>query len=86
MEALDRHGLMPRLTQMPTVLVPLSSDGISESIVLRPVTTEDFMTARFGRLPADFLREVTARLLELQGVEAVYYDVTHKPPGTVEWE
>ncbi|MCY3738308.1 MAG: glutamine-hydrolyzing GMP synthase [Gemmatimonadaceae bacterium] len=86
MEALDRHGLMPRLTQMPTVLVPLSSDGTSESIVLRPVTTEDFMTARFGRLPADFLREVTARLLELQGVEAVYYDVTHKPPGTVEWE
>ncbi len=86
MEALDRHGLMPRLTQMPTVLVPLSSDGVSESIVLRPVTTEDFMTARFGRLPADFLREVTARLLELEGVEAVYYDVTHKPPGTVEWE
>ena len=86
MEALDRHGLMPRLTQMPTVLVPLSSDGTSESIVLRPVTTEDFMTARFGRLPADFLREVTARLLALEGVEAVYYDVTHKPPGTVEWE
>ena len=86
MEALDRHGLMPRLTQMPTVLVPLSSDGTSESIVLRPVTTEDFMTARFGRLPADFLREVTGKLLELEGVEAVYYDVTHKPPGTVEWE
>ena len=86
MEALDRHGLMPRLTQMPTVLVPLSSDGTGESIVLRPVTTEDFMTARFGRLPADFLREVTTRLLELEGVEAVYYDVTHKPPGTVEWE
>ena len=86
MEALDRHGLMPRLTQMPTVLVPLSSDGTSESIVLRPVTTEDFMTARFGRLPAEFLREVTGRLLALEGVEAVYYDVTHKPPGTVEWE
>ena len=86
MEALDRRGLMPRLTQMPTVLVPLSSDGVSESIVLRPVTTEDFMTARFGRLPADFLREVTGRLLALEGVEAVYYDVTHKPPGTVEWE
>ncbi len=86
MEALDRRNLMPRLTQMPTVLVPLSSDGVSESIVLRPVTTEDFMTARFGRLPADFLREVTGRLLALEGVEAVYYDVTHKPPGTVEWE
>ena len=44
------------------------------------------MTTRFGRLPADFLRGVTGRLLALEGVEAVYYDVTHKPPGTMEWE
>ncbi|MFH1567855.1 MAG: glutamine-hydrolyzing GMP synthase [Gemmatimonadota bacterium] len=86
MEGLERHGLMEQVTQMPTVLVPLSSDGAAESLVLRPITTSDFMTARFDRLPAAFLRDVTARLLALAGIEAVYYDVTHKPPGTVEWE
>ena len=86
MEGLERHGLMEQVTQMPTVLVPLSSDGTSESIVLRPITTSDFMTARFDQLPARFLRDVTGRLLALEGIEAVYYDITHKPPGTVEWE
>jgi GMP synthase (glutamine-hydrolysing) len=86
MEALDRHRLMDQVTQMPTVLLPLSSDGAQESIVLRPITTDDFMTARFGRLPVNFLEDVTMRLLALEGVEAVYYDITHKPPGTVEWE
>lgn len=86
MDALERHDLMAQVTQMPTVLVPLSCDGKAESIVLRPITTDDFMTARFHRLPTVFLREVTEEILGLEGVEAVYYDVTHKPPGTVEWE
>ena len=86
MEALERHGLMAAVTQMPAVLVPLSSDGRGESIVLRPVTTDDFMTARFDRLPEAFLAEVTGKLLDLDGIEAVYYDITHKPPATVEWE
>ncbi|HJP32540.1 MAG TPA: glutamine-hydrolyzing GMP synthase [Candidatus Latescibacteria bacterium] len=86
MDALDGHALMAQVTQMPTVLVPLSSDGQAESIVLRPITTDDFMTARFDRLPTAFLKEVTEAILGLEGVEAVYYDVTHKPPGTVEWE
>ena len=86
MEALERHGLMERVTQMPTVLVPLSSDGIQESVVLRPISTDDFMTARFDQLPARFLEDVTMRLLAVPGIEAVYYDITHKPPGTVEWE
>ena len=86
MDALDGHDLMAQVTQMPTVLVPLSSDGNAESIVLRPITTDDFMTARFDQLPTSFLQEVTEAILGLEGVEAVYYDVTHKPPGTVEWE
>lgn len=86
MDALLQHDLMAQVTQMPTVLLPLSSDGSAESIVLRPITTDDFMTARFDRLPTAFLREVTGAILALDGIEAVYYDVTHKPPGTVEWE
>ena len=86
MEALERHDLMREVTQMPTVLVPLSSDGRQESIVLRPITTDDFMTARFSTLPAAFIDEVGAGLMAIDGIEAVFYDVTHKPPGTVEWE
>ena len=86
MEALERHGLMEKVAQMPTVLAPLSPDGAGESVVLRPISTEDFMTARFSRLPRAFLEDVAARLLELDGVEAVFYDITHKPPATVEWE
>ena len=86
METLERHGLMSEVTQMPTVLLPLSSNGADESVVLRPISTDDFMTARFSHLPRDFVDDVTARLLALEGIEAVFYDVTHKPPGTVEWE
>jgi GMP synthase (glutamine-hydrolysing) len=86
MEALERHDLMQEVTQMPTVLVPLSSDGLQESIVLRPISTDDFMTARFSLLPRGFVDEVAAGLLALEGIEAVFYDITHKPPGTVEWE
>lgn len=86
MEELEHHGLMREVTQMPTVLLPLSSDGDQESVVLRPIATSDFMTARFCRLPLAFLDDVCERLLSLEGIEAVFYDITHKPPGTVEWE
>jgi GMP synthase (glutamine-hydrolysing) len=86
MDALASHELMAQVTQMPTVLVPMSSDGTAESVVLRPITTDDFMTARFDRLPTRFLTQVTDAILQIEGIEAVYYDVTHKPPGTVEWE
>jgi len=86
MAALERHGLMEEVTQMPTVLLPLSSNGVQESVVLRPIATSDFMTARFCPLPQAFLDDVCERLLALAGIEAVFYDITHKPPGTVEWE
>ena len=86
MEGLERHGLMREMMQMPTVLVPLSSDGVQESVVLRPISSDDLMTARFSQLPWGFLDDVCDRLLGLEGIEAVFYDITHKPPGTVEWE
>ena len=86
MDALDQAGFMQQVTQMPTVLLPLSSDGVQESIVLRPISTDDFMTASFSKLPRDFVDGLAVQLLELDGIEAVFYDVTNKPPGTVEWE
>ena len=86
METVERHGLMDQVTQFPVVLLPLTRGGGGESLVLRPVATDDFMTARFCRLPPAFLDEICARLLAMGGIDAVFYDITHKPPGTVEWE
>ncbi len=86
MDALSDAGLMREVSQMPTVLLPLSSDGARETVVLRPVFTPDFMTARFAELPRDLLDRLAGEILELGGLDAVFYDVTHKPPATVEWE
>ena len=86
MRALDRAGLMSAVSQMPTVLVPLTTDGQDEVVILRPITTPDFMTARFAELSHSLVRDMAGEILNLPGVAAVGYDITHKPPGTVEWE
>ena len=84
--ALEQHGLMDAIWQMPVVLLPLSPDGEKESIVLRPVVSREAMTARFSEIPMDVARKMADDISALSGIEAVFYDVTHKPPGTIEWE
>ncbi len=73
--------------QMPTVLLPVSvnSSGL-ESLVLRPIVSEEAMTAHFAQLPMLKLQELTLRLLEDPSLSAVFYDITNKPPATIEWE
>ena len=57
------------------------------ALVLRAVTTEDFMTAEWTRLPYELLERISTRIInEVRGISRIVYDITSKPPGTVEWE
>ncbi len=87
MRGLQRHGLMDTVWQCPTVLVPVRiDDGEGELVVIRPVLSERAMTARVAPLPPALLDELRDEILAIHGVSAVAYDVTTKPPGTIEWE
>lgn len=84
---IDEKGLSHDIWQFPTVLIPLSVNrDFGESVVLRPVESEEAMTANFYHMDMKLLEELTERLLKIEGITAVFYDVTNKPPGTIEWE
>ena len=94
-EELTAAGLDGEIWQCPVVLladvrsVGVQGDGRSygHPIVLRPVSSEDAMTADWSRLPYDLLAKVSNRITnEVAGVNRVVLDVTSKPPGTIEWE
>lgn len=92
---LAQADLLRRETaQSFAVLLPVKSVGVmgdkrsyEEVLALRSVTTDDFMTADWARLPYDLLARVSARVVnEAPGINRVVYDITSKPPGTIEWE
>jgi GMP synthase (glutamine-hydrolysing) len=72
--------------QFPVVLLPVGTEEARESIALRPVNSVDGMTADAVLMDRDMLERLTRRLLKLPRIAAVFYDLTHKPPGTIEWE
>jgi GMP synthase (glutamine-hydrolysing) len=94
-EELTAAGLDAQIWQCPVVLladvrsVGVQGDGRSygHPIVLRPVSSEDAMTADWTRLDYDVLARISNRITnEVEGVNRVVLDVTSKPPGTIEWE
>jgi GMP synthase (glutamine-hydrolysing) len=93
-DEIKKAGLYRQLWQAFAVLPVVRSVGVmgdqrtyAYPIVLRAVTSEDAMTADWARLPWEVLEKISNRLInEVQGVNRLVYDVTSKPPGTIEWE
>jgi GMP synthase (glutamine-hydrolysing) len=93
-EELRRHGLYDQVSQAFAVFLPVRSVGVMGDgrrydyvVALRAVETIDFMTARWARLPYEFLDRVTHRIInEVPGISRVVYDISGKPPATIEWE
>lgn len=79
-------GFEDQVWQFPVVLLPVGTSTAPESIVLRPIHSVDGMTADVVLTRPEALDQLTARLLNLPQIAAVFYDLTHKPPGTIEWE
>jgi GMP synthase (glutamine-hydrolysing) len=93
-EELHKNDLYDKTSQAFAVFLPVRSVGVMGDgrkydyvIALRAVETIDFMTARWARLPYEFLEHVSLRIInEIDGISRVTYDISGKPPATIEWE
>jgi GMP synthase (glutamine-hydrolysing) len=93
-DELRKHDLYDRTSQAFAVFLPVRSVGVMGDgrrydyvIALRAVETVDFMTAHWARLPYEFLDHVSRRIVnEVSGISRVVYDISGKPPATIEWE
>jgi GMP synthase (glutamine-hydrolysing) len=83
----QRAGFDQRVWQFPVILIPLGASAeFPDSVVLRPVDSVDGMTARSVSIDPALLQEMCAELFQQEGIAGVFLDLTHKPPGTIEWE
>lgn len=83
---LVEHGQYDEVWQMPVILLPLVNADGDQCVVIRPVASREAMTARFVPLVEKVLAGLTAAAESIDGIGDLFFDVTHKPPGTIEWE
>ena len=79
-------GYDHQVWQFPVILIPLGTAGAPDSVVLRPIDSVDGMTAQSVMMPPELLDRMCAEVMRVEGIAGVFYDLTHKPPGTIEWE
>ena len=82
---LREEKLYSKVWQCPVVLLPFSR-GAGETVAIRPITSVDGMTAEVARLKPEKVYALAKKIARLEGVDAVMYDLSHKPPSTIEWE
>lgn len=93
-EEIDQHPLRPEIWQFFAVLLPVRAVGVmgdgrtyEQVIAVRAIQSTDGMTADWAQLPHELLARISGRIIsEVKGVNRVVYDITSKPPGTIEWE
>lgn len=83
---LHNSGWYDKIFQHLTIDLPFAGSKAHASFVLRPVCSEDVMTARFAWLPQDLLSKIIKKIADLEFVDALYFDATNKPPATFGWE
>ena len=94
LDELRKAGLYRQVQQAFAVLLPVQSVGVmgdfrtyEETVAVRAVTTEDFMTADWAHLPHSVLQAISTRITNsVRGINRVVYDISSKPPSTIEWE
>ena len=85
-QILKSKSLMKEIFQLLVILLPISKNGKKDSLVLRPVISEDTMTAQFAKIEWSLIDSIVESLLCLDGIDTIFYDITHKPPATFGWE
>jgi len=91
---IKKSGLYYNLWQSFCVLLPVKTVGVmgdertyENAVAVRAVTSEDAMTAHWARLPDELLERISNRIInEVKGINRVVYDISSKPPSTIEWE